>query len=434
MKTPLLVTLAALLVLPAAASAATATADIENRSGTRFGPVTFKAALGEENLVKITQANGRLRFHDGANQVTATGDCERVDRHTASCPVTEDVAKVKLGDGLDSATVSGLVEVLGGAGRDFLTGSRGFDDLNGQAGRDTLTGKGRGDELTGAGGRDLLFGGRGDDDLIDGERDGNAAADVLVGGSSRDTADPDRGDMVVYTLRERGIQINLSSKRHGTGPGRDDIAGIESVSGGAGDDRLVGDQDDNELAGNGGDDVLRGKLGDDTLGGGGGSDSLSGGGNGDFLSGHGGTDFLDGDGGSDLVISEDDSRAERVECGYGSNDIARPTRLDTLVQCEIANTEPLYIRVQPRIEGDTATFQVACQRLHGCDGTLELNGRNGEDFGSGDFADLPDDPETFSPVTVDLTDAAVDALAAGVTVQVVHGDAVGGYRALMQSG
>jgi hypothetical protein len=36
-------------------------------------------------------------------------------------------------------------------------------------------------------------------------------------------------------------------------------------------------------------------------------------------------------------------------------------------------------------------------------------------------------------VTVDLTAAAVEALAGGVIVQVAHGEA-GGYRAFMQSG
>jgi Ca2+-binding RTX toxin-like protein len=430
MRTLILTALSSLLAFPSAASGAAVTADTERRGGTTFGPVTFKAALGEENLVTVSQANGLLRFHDAINVVRASGDCEQVDDHTASCPVTEDVAKVKLRDGLDSATVAGLVGVLGGSGRDFLTGSPGSDNLNGQAGRDTLTGGRGGDTLTGASGRDMLFGDRGDDDLIDGERDGNASPDVFAGGASRDTAGSDRGDRIVYSNRERGLHIDLSRKRHGIGPNHDDLAGIESVSGGSGDDRLLGDHDDNSLAGNGGDDILIGREGDDTLTGGGGEDNLAGRAGDDVVSGDAGTDELSGGVQDDLLIAND-SAAETVRCNPGF-DIARVTRLDTLKSCRVANSDPLYIIVRPQIRDDTATFQLACQQLDGCDGTLELSGPDAEDFGSGDFSDLPDDPETFTPVSVALTAAGVQALRDGAVVQVAHGD-TGGYRAFMKS-
>ncbi len=426
-KTPLLA-LTALLVLPSVASAATATADIEKRHGTRFGPVTFKAARGEENDVKVTQANGRLRFHDSANQVRAKGDCEQVDGHTASCPVTEDVARVKLRNRADVAKVSGLVEVRGGGGSDRLRGSSGFDDLDGQAGKDTLVGKDGGDELTGGPGRDRLFGAAGDDDLIDGERDGNAQPDLFVGGSSRDTAGQDRGDFVIYAKRTDGLEVDILSE---SGPDGDEIDGIESVEGGSGDDTLSGDVDDNHLVGNGGDDRLRTGGGDDFASGDRGDDDLNGASGNDILNGGVGFDHFDGGTGDDDLVAND-ATAEDVECG-ADNDIARTTALDTVTDCEVANSDPLYFQVQPEISGNTATFQVACQQLGGCDGQLNLRGPQGQDFGSGAFNDLPDDPETFSPVTVNLTDAAVEAVADGVVVEVLHSE-IGGYKAFMQSG
>jgi hypothetical protein len=433
MRNTLLLTALAVLLLPVTASAGTATvnADLEMRNGTRFGPITFKAAKGDMNGVIVTQANGRLRFHDRLQLIEAKGDCGQVNDNTVTCPVSEDIAKVELGNRADFADVEGLVEVSGGKGPDFLGGSSGFDDLNGGAGADVLRGGRTGDELTGGAGSDTLFGGPGDDDLIDGERDGNSAPDAFMGGSSRDTAGSDRGDMVLYTQRKRGITINLSSKRHGIGPGHDDITGIESVSGGSGDDRLRGDGDDNHLVGNGGDDVLRGRGGDDFASGGLGSDTLKGLSGDDVLNGDKGSDaFFGGSGDDDLVAN--DASTENLVCGTGQ-DIARSTRLDGLQACEVANSDPLYIGVQPNITGHTATFQVACQQLGGCDGELKMSGPGGEDFGSGNFADLPDDPETFSPVTVNLTDAAVEALADGVVVEVLHGE-FGGYRAFMQSG
>src|SRR6185503_18325745 len=149
MTKALFITLTALLLLPSAASAATADADIHRQQGTPLGPVTFKAAKGEVNQVTVTDANGRLRFHDSLNGVKAKGDCEQVNASTALCPFTEDIAKVKLGNRDDSARVEGLVEVLGGDGADVLRGSGGNDMLNGQDGPDTLRGRGDFDVLTG---------------------------------------------------------------------------------------------------------------------------------------------------------------------------------------------------------------------------------------------------------------------------------------------
>ena len=195
----------------------------------------------------------------------------------------------------------------------------------------------------------------------------------------------------------------------------------------------AGNGDDNWFEGNGGDDRLRGRGGDDNLDGGDGDDDLGGGDDNDVLAGNSGTDSVKGGDGNDQLFSDDDTIAETIDCGAGDEDLARSTRADTLEDCEISNSDPLYIQVQPQISGDTATFQVACQQLGGCSGTLELNGPNDEDFGSGDFTDLPDDPQTFSPVAVELTPAAVAALQDGVVVQVAHGDSGGGYRAFMQA-
>ncbi|MGH2836812.1 MAG: hypothetical protein ACRDJY_00510, partial [Thermoleophilaceae bacterium] len=213
MTRTLLVSLTALLVLPSAASAATATADVNRRQGTTFGPVTFKAARGEVNEVTVSTANGRLRFHDDRNRVRAKGDCDQVNASTVICPFTEDIAKVKLGNRGDSASAENLVEVLGGAGPDGLRGSKGVDMLDGQAGHDTIRGGAGNDKLTGGNGRDDVGGGRGDDDLIDGETDANAVRDVYRGGSSRDTAGSDRGDQIFYTKRDRGLDIDFLRAR-----------------------------------------------------------------------------------------------------------------------------------------------------------------------------------------------------------------------------
>jgi Ca2+-binding RTX toxin-like protein len=432
MKTTLLLALCALLILPSAASAATADADVERRGGAPFGPVTFKAGKGELNRVTVTSADGRLRFRDSANRVRARGDCEQVDRHTAICPFTEDIAQIRLGNRDDRATVENLVEVLGGPGNDLLRGSQGADRLSGERGNDELHGAPANDVLTGGPGRDRLFGGSGDDDLIDGETDAQAAADLFRGGSSRDTRfGADRGDMLDYSNRKRALDIDLSRGRANFGREGDVVRGLESVAGGAGDDKLSGDGDDNWILAGGGDDRVRGRGGDDIPRGGNGNDRVSGDDGNDTVWGDRQADSLFGGDGDDLVIGRDSS-AETVACG-GGNDQASVTRLDRVDECERASSSQLIVSVQPEIEGDTATFQVACLSERGCSGTISISTPSGaESYGSGEFSGLAHGADAFTPVEVDLTAAGSAALQQGEVVLVTFPGSTGGYRAFIQ--
>src|SRR5688572_2046671 len=274
---PLALSLLLLAILPAAASAATATADIRVRNGVELGPVTFKAAKGERNDVTVTNDGGLLRMHDDNNRVRARGDCRQVNRHTALCPSTEDIAQIRLGNRNDRATVESLVTVFGGAGNDVLRGSSGDDRLDGERGNDTLHGLGRGDDLTGGPGRDRVFGGSGDDDLFDGETDAQAAADLYRGGSSRDTRfQADIGDTIDYSKRWRALDIDLSRSRVNFGRERDVVRGLESIVGGSAGDKLSGDGDDNWIDAGGGNDRIRGRGGDDLVSGDGGNDVVAG--------------------------------------------------------------------------------------------------------------------------------------------------------------
>ena len=423
-----------LLTVPAVASAATATADIRVRNGVELGPVTFKAAKGERNDVTVTNANGRLRFHDDANRVRARGDCTQVNRNTALCPTTEDIAQIRLGNRDDSATVESLVTVFGGDGNDVLRGSSGGDRLNGERGNDTLHGLGRGDDLTGGPGRDRVFGGSGDDDLFDGETDAQAAADLYRGGSSRDTRfQADVGDTIDYSKRRRALDIDLSRGRVNFGPERDVVRGLESIVGGSAGDRLSGDGDDNWIFGNGGNDRVRGRGGDDTVRGGSGNDLVSGEGGNDFVIGESGRDTLAGGDGDDQVTAKD-STAETVMCGAGTGDWGIATRIDTLRDCEVgSNSSTLAVRVQPELQGNRAVFGVACASERGCTGRLTLTSATGEALGEGEFNNLPHGADLFTPVEVDLTSAGRQALQDGALVVLTYGTAEGGFRAFMQA-
>lgn len=433
MNKTLLLALSSLLLLPSAASAATVTADIRVRGGVELGPVTFKAAKGEVNDVTVTNVLGRLRFHDDNNRVRARGDCDQVNRSTAICPSTEDIAQVRLGNRHDKAKVEGLVTVFGGDGNDTLRGSPGNDFLNGERGNDTLHGLANSDDLTGGPGRDRVFGGSGDDDLFDGETDAQAAPDLYRGGSSRDTRfGRDKGDTIDYSKRTRALDIDLSRGRPKHGGDRDVIRGLESIVGSSAGDRLSGDGDDNWLDGRGGDDRLRGRGGDDNVRGESGNDTVRGDDGSDQVFGGTGRDGLYGGSGDDEVFSRD-GQPETVNCGTGE-DTAPTSRIDTLRDCEVGSSQRLQVRVNPEVEGSTATFGVSCVSERGCSGTLTLASLDGEAYGSGDFSDLPHGADLFTPVDVTLTQAGQDALAKGEVVAMTFGSGDGGFRAFMRAG
>jgi len=304
----LVLTATAVLLAPGVASAATATAHVRVRGGVTVGPVTFAGARGEANRLTITTAGGLIVFRDRAQPVVARGDCRRVDRHTARCPFTEDIAQARLGDGRDRATLrGGLVQVHGGPGADVLIGTGG-SGLFGEGGDDTLRGARGGDELNGGPGRDVVAGGAGDDVFVDGETDGQAARDVYIGGPSLDTRNADRGDVLSYARRSRGVRVDLG---RGTTSTEDRIVGLESLIGGRGNDRLIGDGDDNNLEGGPGADLLRGRGGRDIPLGGPGDDRAFGDAGDDVVWGDEGRDRLSGGDGADLVVSLEEQRARR---------------------------------------------------------------------------------------------------------------------------
>lgn len=408
---------------PAPAEAAIATTDLH----TGLGSVSFRAARGEINRLVVSEDAGRIVFHDRDNRVTAKGQCEQLDRHTARCPNRGDRRTATLGDRADRAEVTRIgVEVIGGAGDDVLRRSReGF--LSGGRGDDKLIGSRFSDELTGGPGRDVVLGGAGDDWLWDGESDAQAARDLFRGGSSRDTRGWDPGDRIVYDQRRRPLRIDLGRHRSNTG---DRILGVESVVGGRGDDRLRGDGDDNALWGGLGDDDLRGRDGADSVIGDHGDDYLAGGAGDDGVQGRGGHDTLAGGSGDDGIGARD-ARGESVRCG-GGQDWVSTGPADVLRGCERAGRMLLYLAVQPALTEETATFRVWCLRDRGCSGTITLTGVDGMEYGRGTYTGLPwNYGSPGSEVIVNLTAAGSAALAAGTLVQLSYGEGLG-YSAFMR--
>jgi Ca2+-binding RTX toxin-like protein len=425
----LLSLLAGLVAAPAAASAAVAFAHV-HPGGERGpqGPVRFTAAPGEANRLTVSATAGGYRFSDAGARVRARGDCVQRGPHAARCPFTEDGADAFLGDRDDRARIVGapFLDVRGGSGDDVLQGGPGGDRFEGDRGDDVLSGGPGADTLTGGAGRDRVTGGTGDDDLVDGETDATAAPDVYRGGTSRDTAGADRGDILDYSLRRHALRIDLGRHTSSTG---DRILGLESIVGGHGNDRLTGDGDDNWLEGEGGADVLRGGGGRDIPLGGSGDDDVRGGDGDDVVWGNGGENRISGGAGDDLLEARGHA-GDRVACGSGA-DVVVGDRADTLGgDCEDSNGSGLTVTVHPALSADAATFGVRCNgggSASRCVASIALAAPDGTVYGQASFDVPADDNVPFTPVRVPLTADGAHALRSRTPVVVTYGSS-GGYR------
>lgn len=214
----------ALLVAPAALGATASGQLVYCTSGDecRYFPdprldVTFAAAPGEANVLRVLADPDGVRFRDGGAEIIAGERCRNVDAHEALCgpPAPEGlITNVVTGDGDDSVFLDTGSADLGagddvGRGMGVIAGGPGDDDLRAAGGAGFLSGDAGADVLAGAGGRDVLNGGRGTDVVF-----GAGGADTLGGGSGSDVIEGGRGDDLIRAADGDRDTIHC-------GPGRD---------------------------------------------------------------------------------------------------------------------------------------------------------------------------------------------------------------------
>jgi hypothetical protein len=292
---------------------------------------------GVRNNIAVTEsADGGLQIRDTALGVTviAQAPCSLIDADTAVCP--EDAQhnatlEVTPGGGDDAVNIdlparpsAGLlaINVYGGYGADFITGSEGDDTLEGDARHGdgsafssielAQLGDGGPDVIVGRGGRDTLRG-QGGDDYLNGGTIGAPTTDpgnTLDGGTGDDffdagaTLGPDHftggtnngpstnADVIGPSSLPNGVQadvrggdtVSYATRTYTTGGSTGVTADLDGVAddgttgGNEGDqidadvESLVGTIRDDKLTGSAGRNDLTGQLGVDTLAGGGAAD------------------------------------------------------------------------------------------------------------------------------------------------------------------
>lgn len=278
-----LLTLAALLIIPAAASATAAPVYVFGGKSLAVGlneTTTFPAIAGDTSPHTITVSYSAGAYHvtDTSGATAGTG-CVQAGSTSVSCP--------------DSGVLG--VGVYGSGGGDTLTvgpmGPAATDaEVLGFTGNDSITTPATNDKI---------YGGDGDDTM-----DGGLGADLLDGSRGNDT--------VSYANRKEPITIiqEVETGNPDTdvvapdgAPGENDSVQAESAIGGAGNDTFIGYSTNTVLkqsidASN----TFTGGAGNDRLIGGNGKDVLSGGAGGDTLIGGASKDRMDGGSGKDRCV------------------------------------------------------------------------------------------------------------------------------------
>ena len=213
------------------------------------------------------QAGDVLDGGPGADVIHGGGGRDRADYSARSAGV-----KVTIDGVADDGEVGEQDNVT--AATEDITGGSGNDSLSGNAGSNILRGLGGNDSLYGREGDDVFIGGDGDDRQLG--HDGNDRFLSEAGADGRDRIAGHGGlDHVDYSARTTAVSVDLDSLADDGAPGEGDLiwGDIETLSGGAGADRLTGNGAANRLFGGAGDDALVGLAGPDILDGGAGFDS-----------------------------------------------------------------------------------------------------------------------------------------------------------------
>jgi Ca2+-binding RTX toxin-like protein len=193
---------------------------------------------------------------------------------------------------------------------------------------------------------------------------GTAGDDIFQGGNGTDTVD--------YSWATAGQMVDLFLAKSSGGSGKDQIHGIENVTGTSLADKLIGNTGNNKLDGGAGDDITQGGSGNDVLIGGSGNDNLKGDAGNDWIDGGKGNDILDGGGGFDTADYSASSSAASIDLGKGIATSGGWT--DTIVSVEA---------IAGSAFNDNLVGNWTTNFLAGNDGNDILKGWAGDDWLSG---------------------------------------------------
>ena len=377
LKSTLLAAVAAALLVPAAAQAASISQD--------SGAIVYHGEGNQGLWMSIStfedwnDGKTYLHFSDsGADVTISTSLCHESPGGGIDCdlnanrPVRVEGSDVKddiqVSQGVDRIPDSMPVTLNGNGGNDKLkdawsafagrtiNGGPGNDEIWGYDGNDNLDGGDGNDNIDGGSGDDRVLGGGGDDE-VDGDGYDEMGSDYVDGGPGYDYVDGWEDPEILD--KNPSVDITLDGIANDGRPGENDnVVGVEDfemytvgrIVGTDAREKIViynpANSGPSTLIGNGGDDELAGQDFNDTVDGGAGNDQVEGGLGNDTVTGGAGQDIIYGDAtasrctwysckipfGND-VINARDGEADSIDCGIGE-DKATVDAIDTVTNCE----------------------------------------------------------------------------------------------------
>ncbi len=204
--------------------------------------------MGNSNANIIDGAGGVDRiFADAGNDYITASSLSRIDggEGVDTLDFSKEIANLSLTltNGAIGASISGIENIIGGAGNDFINGDSFSNVLNGGGGNDIIVGLGN----------DIVNGGDGNDILI---VDLNIQS--LSGGNGIDTINFSAVmESMTLSLGNNGaLSVNSLSTS---------VIGIENIIGGAIGDVIIGNDGDNIIDGGNGSDRIIAGAGNDTI-------------------------------------------------------------------------------------------------------------------------------------------------------------------------
>jgi uncharacterized delta-60 repeat protein len=275
--------------------------------GSGNNAVTINVALPAE--VFGGPGNNRITTAAGDDSILTGAGNDTIDTGDGFDHVTSAAGDdaITLGDWLQADDLDQSRNINAGAGNDTITTGKGSDSID--------TGDGNNRVITGAL-ADFMSGGEGPDhiELPQGTVYGNSGDDTIIGGDG-------------------GIEVNDRYGKNSitTGAGNDKIWASdegEVISCGGGDDLVHAGGGNDTVDAGAGNDVIYAETGDDDLYGDDGNDKIFAGYGDDIIRGWGGDDTVDADNGNDWVLGGDG--ADKVAGGDGDDTLGGGAQKDTL--------------------------------------------------------------------------------------------------------
>jgi hypothetical protein len=376
-KSTLLAACAAVLLVPAAAQAASVAEDSgtivyhgEGSTGLRMSLSTFEDWNTGINYLHFSDSGVSVSIDTDLCHESPVGgvDCDLNATRPVRVEGSSARDQLQIQQGLDAIPDSIPVTLNGNGGNDkledtfgtpagrTLNGGPGDDEIWGYDGNDTIDGGDGNDNLDGGSGNDTVLGGTGNDE-VDGDGYDEAGSDYIDGGPGYDYVD---GWNIPEDLSHQpSFDITLDGVANDGRPGENDnVVNVEDFEmytvgrfvGTDGPEKAViynpGNSGPSTLIGNGGDDELVGNDYNDTVDGGAGNDQVEGGLGNDVVTGGPGQDTIFGDAtashctyysckipfGNDVIYARD-GEADNIDCGIGQ-DKAIVDAIDTVANCE----------------------------------------------------------------------------------------------------